>query len=126
MIQSQFIEDILVFFAHEIAPEFPLSNQIPYLTETAFEYTGVGLFVSFSSTKDVTNFKLPEDIGGFWGVKITSTVLEIYADVILRIQQGIIDYLEIFSVGGPYPEHDLPDYVFSRYASDEINFIDLT
>jgi len=68
--------------------------QIDYLTDSEYDYTGVGLFVSFQPAEGIPRYNI---VGSkriiLDGVSITSPELKIGAAAILFIKDGIIDSL---------------------------------
>ena len=91
-----------------------LKAQLPYLTDSEYEYTGVGLFVSFEQNKGIEPTILENERTILNGVEITSTELEIGADATLFVFNGLIDYLEIWSYSGNYPANELSNYCLKQ------------
>ncbi|WP_321281154.1 hypothetical protein [Marinifilum fragile] len=75
-----------------------------------FNYTGVGLFVSFKHLDGIEKYKLDESDLMLNGVLIKSTQLKIGAEASLFFKNGLIDYMEIWSFDGEYPEKELDNY----------------
>jgi hypothetical protein len=106
MIQSKFIADIIDL----LLDDETIKKQIPFLNDTAYEYTGVGLFVRFSYTYGIENFRDVNNMSILDAVEIKSPELAIGADAQIFFNDGIIDYLEIWSFDGDYPAKELKNY----------------
>ncbi len=121
MINSQYILDIfdLAFDDH---PESELlKKQVPFLSMTYIDHTGIGAFIHFSSDNQIQQFRLDTsnptnfDIEGkptsmVDGIEIKNPDLSILADAMIWLKNGLIDHLEIFNkCGDDYvltePEH---------------------
>lgn len=121
MIKSQYILDIfnLAFDDH---PESDLlREQIPFLTLTDTEHTGIGAFIHFSKDPAIVQFRLNTsnainfDTEGIPtelldGIEIRNPELSLLADAMVWLKNGFIDHLEIFNkCGEDYfqeePEH---------------------
>jgi hypothetical protein len=89
-------------------------KQIGFLTDAAYEYTGAGLFVTFSHQEGIDNYKCAVDRFLFDGVDIKSAELSYGADAILFFKNGLIDYLEIWSYDGCYPRAELKEYTLIK------------
>jgi hypothetical protein len=127
MIKSKFILDIIEqSFNHK---DFDFGDnlgeyvrpQIPFLTDINYNYTGVGLFVRFSYTKEALKYKSSIEDGPINGVDIKSPDLGAHALTTIFFEDGIIDYLEIWSVDGNYPRRELENYSFERLPKNIIN-----
>ncbi len=118
MIQSNFISDILDLLLDGDKDGLLLRKQLPYLTEQEYDYTGAGLFVSFTHSDNIYDFRLTSDITLINGVDIKSSALSIEADATVFIKDGIIDYLEVWSKTGDYPKDELSDYVLTQVWKD--------
>jgi hypothetical protein len=114
MIQSRFIADILDLLLDGDEDGVALRSQIPFLTDSDYEYTGSGLFVSFSHSESISQFKLISNTAVTHGVEIKSSELELGADTTLFISEGMVSTLEIFAYDGNYPEKELTDYVLTQ------------
>lgn len=114
MIQSGFISDILNLLLEGDEVDDMARMQIETLTESDFHYSGAGLFVSFSHDEDIFKFRLNEDKLTLTGVEIKSPDLAIGADAIVFFKDGVIDFLEIWSHDGNYPDKELTDYSLKR------------
>ncbi|MEJ1240494.1 hypothetical protein WBG78_20290 [Chryseolinea sp. T2] len=88
--------------------------KIEYLTEESFEYTGVGVFVSFKHSIGIEQHKLAIDNVLINGLEIESTSLEVGAEASVSVNKGLIDYLEIWSYSGEYPTQELADYTLRQ------------
>ena len=111
MIQSRFIADILDLLLDGDEDGVALRSQIPFLTDSDYEYTGAGLFVGFSHSEPISQFKLTSNTTVTHGVEIKSSELELGADTTLFISEGLVSSLEILAYDGNYPEKELTDYV---------------
>ena len=114
MIKSKFVFHILDLIL-DGADEGKLARpQINYLSDSNYEYTGAGLFVFFTKNAGIEKFRIQKENLVLNGVKLKSPELKIEADAILFFKEGLIDYLEIWSVDGNYPESDLTSYELSQ------------
>ena len=111
MLKSKFISDILTLLLDGDKNGIFVAKQIPFLEESDYEYTGSGVFVGFSSSSDISNFKVStKEKLILEGVKIESPELDDGANCILFFEDGIIDFLEIWSRSGNYPNAELNKY----------------
>ena len=110
MITSKFILNILDLLLDGDEAGKALRPQIDYLTDAEYDYTGVGLFVTFQASDGIENYKYQEDKIILDGVKITSTEVNIGASATIFVRNGVIVTLEIWSFGGEYPEKELSNY----------------
>ena len=110
MIKSKYISDILdlLLDGDDLGKKARL--QVDFLTEKNYDYTGVGLFVSFDHSEGIEQYRLEADKIIINGVEIKSTNLEIAAEAMVHISKGLIDYLEIWSYNGVYPTAELTNY----------------
>lgn len=109
MIKSKFIVfifDLLLDYDDAVA----FKKQVPYLSETDIEYTGVGAFISFSHTEEIYQHRVETDAVVFDGVWINSKELTAESEAMVHIKDGIIDYIEIWSFDGNYPKKELETY----------------
>ncbi len=118
MVQSRYISDILDLLLDVDDSGLDARNQLPYITEEDFEYTGGGLFVGFTHSKEINNFRvrLPELI--LDQVKIISSEFPIEANATLFFKDGIIDYLDIWCYLGDYPKQELKHYTMTQCWQD--------
>jgi len=121
MIGSTFILNILDLLLDGDENGKAVRPQIDYLTDSEYDYTGVGLFVIFQPSVGIPIYNM---VGSerliLDGVSITSPELNIGAATILFIKDGIIDFLEIWSYDGEYPRKELKSYTLKQdgnYAS---------
>lgn len=128
MIKSKFILDVLEQslnsdgVADDGIQYWKLARpQIEFLTDINYDYTGLGLFVTFSHTEGALKYKSPIKNGPLSGVDVKSSALESWANTIIFFKGGIIDCLELFSVAGDYPKKDLKDYSFEWMPVNIIN-----
>jgi len=117
MIQPGLILDILNLLLDGDDVDAMAKLQIESLTESDFNYTGSGLFVSFSHDEEIFKFRLNEDQLTLNGVEIKSPDLAIGADATVFFEDGVIDHLEIWSHDGNYPEKELTDYSLKRIGA---------
>jgi hypothetical protein len=114
MIASKYILEILDLLLDGDAYGKALRPQIGYLTDAVYDYTSVGLFVTFHTSKGIEDFKHEEEKLILDGVSITSTELGIGASATIFINMGFIDYLELWSYDGEYPQRELSDYTIKQ------------
>ena len=114
MVQSRFILNILDLLLDCDEDGKIARQQMTYLTERNYDYSGAGLFVTFSHTDDALKYRLTKKDVVLNGVKIKSPDLEIGADATLFFKDGIIDYLEIWSLDGNYPDKELEKYIITQ------------
>lgn len=114
MIKSKYISDILDLLLDGDDAGLLARNQLSFITEANFEYTGGGLFVSFTHSKEIIEHRVIEPKLILNGVKIETTEFPIEADATLFFKDGLIDYLEIWSYLGDYPKQDLTKYTLTQ------------
>jgi len=112
MIRSKLVADILNLLLD--GDGLILQDQVQFLTDIEYNYTGVGLIVQFSHSSSIHNFKLVGGANIFDGVEIKSSDLLIGAGATLIIKEGIIDYLDIWSFDGKYPRKELTEYALTQ------------
>lgn len=111
MLKSKFISNILTLLLDGDENGILAAKQIPFLEESDYEYTDSGVFIGFSSSSDINNLKVSaRDELILDGVKIESPELDDGANCILFFEDGIIDFLEIWSCSGNYPKEELTKY----------------
>ncbi len=110
MIKSAFIHDILMSLLDGDDYYKAIRPQINFISDDSYEFTGVGVFVSFIYIDEIFKHKIKDENIILTGVEIKSSELEIGATATLFFKDGIIDYLEIWSYCGEYPERELADY----------------
>lgn len=111
MLKSKFISDILTLLLDGDENGILAAKQIPFLEEPDYEYTGSGVFIGFSASSSINDFKVTtKEKLILDGVKIESPELEDGAICTLFFEDGIIDYLEIWSRSGNYPKEELTKY----------------
>jgi hypothetical protein len=126
MIESKLTLDILdLFFDSEKDAEL-FKMQINHLTISEIEYSGVGAFISFKNDEEIYKYRAYSDFqnGDFVnenrltmldGVVIKNESLNIEASAIIRIEDGIIESIEIFNYNGfDYPESELEHYEITQ------------
>lgn len=114
MIKSKFVTDILDLLLDGDALGQSARLQMDFLTEHEYTYTGVGLFVNFTHANKIEQFRLETDTTIINGVEIKSPELDIGAEAMLHITNGLIDYLEIWSYSGEYPTKELTGYTLTQ------------
>ncbi|MBI3219871.1 MAG: hypothetical protein HYZ44_10190 [Bacteroidetes bacterium] len=114
MIKSKFINDILDLLLEGDSFGQSVRGQISYLTEEEYNYTGVGLFVSFSHTDGIEKFKANDEKLILDGVIIRSSEIELAAEAMVFCDKGLIDYLEIWSHDGVYPKKEIETYTITQ------------
>lgn len=114
MIKSKFISDIIDLLLDGDAMDIAARPQIQYLTDEEYEYTGRGLFVSFSYSEEIAKYKIGKHDLILNGVKITTSEFPIEAEATLFFKDGIIDFLEIWCYLGDYPNRDLTRYTLTQ------------
>jgi len=115
MISSRFILEILELLLDGDEAGKALGPQVDYLIDAEYDYTGVGVFVTFHTSSGIEIYKFPEDKVILDGVSIASTELGVYgACAIVFVSNGFVDTLEIFSYDGEYPRRDLSDYTLKQ------------
>jgi hypothetical protein len=121
MVQSRFILNILDLLLDCDEDGKIARQQMTYLTERNYNYSGAGLFVIFSHTDDALKYRLRKKDAVLNGVKIKSPDLGIGADATLSFKDGIVDYLEIWSLDGNYPDKELEKYIMTQEWKDSPN-----
>ncbi len=126
MVESKLTLDILdLFFDGEKDAEL-FKMQINLLTISEIEYTGVGAFISFKSDEEIYKYRAYSDFTNsdfvnenrltiLDGIQIKNDSLNIEASAMIRIEDGIIESIEIFNHNGfEYPEYELEHYEVSQ------------
>jgi len=114
MIKSKFISNILELLLDGNEDGINAKLQIEFISESDYKYTGSGVFIGFKHKNGIEKFKSKKDDLLLNGVGIKSIELEDGADCMLFFKNGLIDYLEIFSFGGDYPEKELSSYELTQ------------
>lgn len=114
MIKSKFIKDILDLLSDGDSFGQSIREQVDYLTEKEYNYTGVGLLVNFCHTDGIEKFKADKEKLILNGVIIKSKEIELGAEATLFCDNGLIDYLEIWSHDGVYPKKELETYTLTQ------------
>ena len=83
MIKSKFISDLLEILLDGDDQGDEVRPQIQFLTEADYEYTGRGVFITFSHDENIIQYRSREDKLILDGVKITSSEFSIEAEAIL-------------------------------------------
>ncbi len=126
MIKSTLVLDILdLFFDGEQDAEF-FKTQINHLTISEIEYSGFGVFITFESNEEIYKYRAylnftNDDFANenrltiLNGIIIENKDLNIEASATIRIEDGIIESIEIFNFNGfEYPESELENYEISQ------------
>lgn len=114
MIKSNYINDILNLLLDSDNDGLFARQQIPFLTDTKFEYTNSGLFVSFEHSIGIEIFRTINENLVLDGVEIKSNEIRINAQATLFFKEGLIDTLEIWCYKGVYPKLDLNNYILTQ------------
>ena len=114
MIKSSYINDILELLLDSDEDGLFAKQQIPFLTEIEFKYTGSGLFVYFGYNIEIEKFKTAKPNLVLNGVKINSDKHNIEGQATLFFKDGFIDNLEIWCYEGNYPKNDLTNYTLTQ------------
>jgi hypothetical protein len=114
MVKSKYISDILDLLLDGDNEGLSARQQMPYITEDNFDYTGGGLFVRFSHSDEITKHKVNKQDLILDGVKIKTTEYPIEAEATLFFKDGLINYLEIWCYLGDYPNQDLKKYTLTK------------
>ena len=121
MIKSKYINDILDLLLDSDTEGLFARQQIPFLTDSSYDYTPSGLFVSFEHRKEIESFRTEKGDLVLNGVKIKTNEYKIEADATLFFKDGIIDNLEIWCYAGEYPKNDLINYTLTQTWTDSEN-----
>lgn len=110
MLKSRFVNSVLTLLLDGDSEGLEVKGQKDYLSETEFEYTGAGVFVSFNHATGIEKYKSSKPNLVLNGVTIESPELTIAADATLHFKNGLVDSLEIWSKDGKYPKSELKQY----------------
>jgi hypothetical protein len=113
MIGSTFILNILDLLLNDDELGIAIRPQIDHVTDAVYNYTGVGLYVTFECDEKIVRSVGEEQII-LDGVTITSPELNIGASAALFLKEGIINYLNIWSFDGEYPRKELSTYTLKQ------------
>jgi hypothetical protein len=125
MIQSKFIMDIMEMLLDKDDEGIALRKQLEFLTDSKYEYTGAGVYVNFESLAGIEGFLYGDNSLSLAGVEIKSKEIGVAANARLRVKNGKINYLEIWSYDGVYPYKELSNYSLRRISPDEENNIEI-
>lgn len=114
MIKSNYITDIINLLLDCDKDGLFARQQIPFLTEKNFEFTGSGLFVYFDHNTGIEKFKTDNQNLVLDGVTIKSVEHQIEAQATLFFKNGLIDNLEIWCYEGEYPQKDIKNYILTQ------------
>jgi len=118
MISSKFIYDILNLMLDDETLDESLSRQITFLTDIETVYTDVGVFINFKNEIEEEFLKIGMNLT-FDGVEIQKDELNILADAIIQVKDGIICQLEIFNKNGlSFPKEEIKSYVLNQNWKD--------
>jgi hypothetical protein len=114
MIKSQLIKDTLDLLLDSNEDAKLAREQLNHLTDVNYNYSDIGVFIKFSHTNEATKYRVAESDLMLNGVAIQSPDLKAEADATLFFVDGVIDYLELWTRDGEYPEKDLKTYVITQ------------
>ena len=114
MIKSKYISDILDLLLDGDNEGIAVRPQLEFLTDTKYDFTGSGLFVTFSHGDGIDKYKYSKDDLVLLGVKITTSEYPVEADGTVFLKNGFIDNLEIWCYKGDYPQKDLTKYTLTQ------------
>jgi hypothetical protein len=123
MIKSKYINDILELILDGDEDGILAKNQLSFITEKDFEYTGGGLIVDFEHSDGILNFEVSNQDLILNGVLIETKEFPIEADATLFFKNGIISYLDIWCHYGDYPKQDLTKYTLTQIWENSPNKI---
>jgi hypothetical protein len=111
MIESQLVLDLLDLLLDQEQDALAFRAQIPHLSIGEIEYTGgAGAFIYFKSEPSIELFKQLSKYTNFNAVLLSAEELTADAEAIVHIKNGVMDYLEIWSHDGNYPNHEVQNY----------------
>lgn len=110
MIESKYILDILETLVND-QQYCLLKKQIDFLEVEEYEYTPIGVFVSFKHREGIKNYSFDEKSLRLGGLLIKSDEIDIGAEADVVLRDGLINYIEICSFGDFYPQKDPDTYV---------------
>lgn len=114
MISSKFIIDILELILDDENVSKSLHEQIDFLTDTEIKHTGIGMFIHFENKLVEKYLKLGENLT-LNGIEIKNEKLNILAEAILKVKDGIVVELEIFNKNGlDYPKVEIENYTLTQ------------
>jgi hypothetical protein len=123
MIKTKYISDILELLLDGDDEGLSAKLQLPHITEENFNYTDGGLFVNFSHSVELKQYKVIKPDLVLNGVKIQTSEFPIEADATLFFKDGIINYLEIWCYLGDYPKQNLTKYTLTQNWKNSTNRI---
>ena len=120
MIISTLINDIFDLAFDDIQESNQLRQQIKFLTIGETEHTGVGLYLHFLKDNEIYKYKVSKEKNiSLNGVEILNEKLGILADVIVHIENGIINCIEIWNKSGEnYPTNEPQNYELTQIWID--------
>jgi hypothetical protein len=115
VVKSKYISDLLDLLLDGDKEGIAVRPQVEFLTDTEYNYTGGGLFVSFSHEDGIAKYKYSKEENFFMhGVRITTSEYPIEAEGAVFLKNGLIDYVEIWCIAGDYPQEDLKKYTLTQ------------
>lgn len=114
MIKSNFINDILNLLLDGDKAGLKAKPQQDFISIKDIEYTGSGAFIMFNHIDGIENNYATDANLVLNGLTIKSPELNIAAEATLVFKDGLINYLEIWSYDGEYPEKDLSQYTLTQ------------
>ncbi|NII27033.1 hypothetical protein HB364_18225 [Pseudoflavitalea sp. X16] len=118
MITSTYIKDILTLLLDGDNEGLAAKPQLEFIVDAEYQYTGGGLFVSFSYKDGIEAYSIDKKDLILNGVKIETSQYPIEADASLFFNDGLISYLEIWCYLGDYPDKDLKQYTLTQIWKD--------
>jgi hypothetical protein len=114
MLKSKYISDILDLLLDGDSEGLSARNQLPFISEEVFEYTGGGLLLSFTHTDGINKYKVSKSDLVLDGVKIQTTEFSIESEARLFFKDGLINFLDIWCYYGDYPNRDMTKYTLTQ------------
>lgn len=97
-----------------------VSQQVDYITEDHFEYTGSGVFVYFKMEEEGKKYRAHLEHNRLNGVLVKSEEMDIGAEATISLSDGLIDFLEIWNYGDVYPSGEPVHYTLEQaWKKDE-------
>lgn len=92
-----------------------LNRQIPYLSLADVEHTGIGCFYSYQISQLATlEIKSEQDFIIDGGMTLYANELPDGASMVLYVENGIIDCLEVLAIDSQYPRTEPTNFRFEN------------